>query len=75
VVATPRGAHTSLVDHGATGFLADDEHALAAHLGEVDRIDRDRCRQAASRWTPREMARSYLDLYDQLLHQRRAGSR
>jgi glycosyltransferase involved in cell wall biosynthesis len=73
VVATPRGAHGSLVDHGTTGFLAEDEHALARHLSEVDRIDPEECRRAASRWTPHEMARSYLRLYEQLLD--RAGRR
>ena len=67
VVATALGAHTTLVDHGVTGFLADDEIALAQHLGEVDGIDREACRRAASRWTPRAMACAYLRLYDQLI--------
>lgn len=73
VVATPVGAHVSLVDHGVTGFLSADEHALAQHLaGDVDRIDRDACRRAAARWTPREMATAYLALYDRLLHRSRS---
>lgn len=67
VVATALGAHTTLVDHGVTGFLADDEIALAQHLGELDSIDRDACRRAASRWTPREMACAYLRLYERLI--------
>jgi glycosyltransferase involved in cell wall biosynthesis len=71
VVATPLGAHRSLVDHGVTGFLADDEHALARHLSEVDRIDSAACRRAAARWTPREMACAYLRLYEELLHRSR----
>lgn len=66
VVATPYGAHSSLVRHGVTGYLAEDEHDLARHLGEIGLIDRERCRRSARTWTPEQMARSYLALYDEL---------
>lgn len=71
VVATPQGVLPSLVEHGVTGYLADDEESLARHLGELDRIDPDACRAAAAPWTPAAMAASYLDLYDRLLKENR----
>jgi glycosyltransferase involved in cell wall biosynthesis len=67
VVATSMGVLPSLVEHGRTGFLADDEETLAHCLRLVDRIDPDDCRAAAAPWTPAAMAASYLDLYELLL--------
>lgn len=71
VVATALGVLPSLVTHGVTGYLADDEAGLAEGLRRVDGLDRDECRASVAGWTPREMARRYVDLYDRLL----AGSR
>lgn len=71
VVATPLGVLPSLVEHGTTGFLGETEEALAKGLVAVDAIDRDACRAAAAPWTPKEMARAYLDLYDRLLEEAR----
>lgn len=67
VVATSMGVLPSLVEHGRTGYLADDEEGLARCLGLLDRIDPDDCRAAAAPWTPAAMAASYLELYDLLL--------
>jgi hypothetical protein len=57
----------SLVQHGVTGFLAADEDGLVQCLRRVDEIDPAACRAAAAGWTPEEMSRRYLDLYDKLL--------
>ena len=67
VVATPRGVLPSLVEHGTTGYLAEDEDDLVRCLGLLDRIDPEACRAAAAPWTPAAMAASYLDLYELLL--------
>jgi glycosyltransferase involved in cell wall biosynthesis len=67
VVATPLGVLPSLVEHGVTGFLADDEDTLAEHLRQVDRLDRDACRAATDGWTPAVMAARYVELYERLL--------
>jgi glycosyltransferase involved in cell wall biosynthesis len=69
VVATPRGVLTSLVEHGVTGYLAESEDDLAGYLTKVDAIDRDGCRASAAPWSPHEMARGYLELYDRLLRE------
>jgi glycosyltransferase involved in cell wall biosynthesis len=69
VVGSPRGVLPSLVEHGVTGFLAEDEQDLAYHLGNLDRIDPEACRAAAACWTPEVMARHYLTLYDRVLQE------
>lgn len=67
VVGSPRGVLPDLVEHGVTGFLAEDESDLAACLARVSEIDPDACRAAAAPWTPAAMARRYRHLYDVLL--------
>ena len=67
VVGSPRGVLPALIEHGVTGFLADTEEDLAAHLGKVDDLDPGACRAAAAAWTPEVMARRYLDRYDRVL--------
>jgi glycosyltransferase involved in cell wall biosynthesis len=70
VVGFRRGCLPELVEHGRTGLLVDpgDEDALAAAVGEVDRLDPDACRrEAARRFTPSRMAERYLRLYDKVL--------
>jgi glycosyltransferase involved in cell wall biosynthesis len=67
VVATPLGVLPSLVEHGVTGYLAEDEEAIAGHLRQVDRLDREACRAAVDGWTPAAMAARYVDLYERLL--------
>jgi glycosyltransferase involved in cell wall biosynthesis len=67
VVATRLGVLPSLVRDGTTGFLGDTEEDLARGLARIDEIDPDACRAAAAPWTPKEMARAYLTLYDRLL--------
>jgi glycosyltransferase involved in cell wall biosynthesis len=76
VVALRRGVMPELIDHGRTGFLADDEEQLAEYLLRVDEIDPRQCRREAERrFTPAVMARRYLDLYEQVLSQPAAAER
>jgi glycosyltransferase involved in cell wall biosynthesis len=67
VVGTPLGVLPSLVEHGVTGYLAEDETELAGWLGKLDEIDPSACRDAARQWTPSAMASRYLELYERLL--------
>jgi len=64
VVATHAGAAPEIVEHGVTGFLADDLGELSAALGKVAELDRQACRQAArqrfsadGRRAPRDLPR------------------
>lgn len=71
VVGSPRGVLPALIEHGVTGFLADDEQAFAAHLRCVDELDREACRAAAAPWTAEAMARRYCALYDTTVREAR----
>ena len=66
VIGIARGCLPELVEHGRTGLLTDDEDELA-ELVRNPRVDPRECRsEAARRFTPAVMARSYLDLYEQV---------
>ncbi len=72
VVAMARGCLPSLVDHGRTGFLADDEATFTAALGRLAGIDPDVCAaEARHRFAPAVMAGRYEELYAEA--RRRAG--
>lgn len=71
VIGTPLGVLPSLVEHDRTGFLVDDEQAMAQALAEVDRISPADCIAAAAQWTPQRMAEQYLELYDEMIRRTR----
>jgi glycosyltransferase involved in cell wall biosynthesis len=67
VVALRRGVLPSLVDHGVTGFIAEDEDGLADAVGQLGAIDVAACRRTAvERFSPAVMAERYLALYDEV---------
>jgi glycosyltransferase involved in cell wall biosynthesis len=76
VVGFRRGCLPLLVDHGVTGFLADDEDELAGYLDRVDELDPGACREAAvRRFSSGAMAERYIALYEEVLRRtRRARS-
>jgi glycosyltransferase involved in cell wall biosynthesis len=68
VIAMRRGALAEIVEHGVTGFLADDEAELAGYLPRAGEIDPAACRRAAGRrFSAAAMADAYLRLYHQVL--------
>lgn len=68
VIATKLGAMPSLIDHGVTGWLADDEEEFASYLARAGEIDPAACRRAAEeRFDAPVMAGRYLELYEQIL--------
>jgi glycosyltransferase involved in cell wall biosynthesis len=68
VIAMRRGALAEIVEHGVTGFLADDEAELAGYLPRAGEIDPAACRRAAERrFSAAAMADAYLRLYQQVL--------
>ncbi len=74
VVAMARGCLPSLVDHGVTGFLADDEAGFTAALGDLADLDPAGCAEVARRrFSPAVMADGYERLYADVLQ--RAGRR
>jgi glycosyltransferase involved in cell wall biosynthesis len=68
VVAMRRGVLPELVDHGVTGWLADDDDEFVRYVGRVDELDRDACREVArQRFSPAAMALRYETLYRRVL--------
>lgn len=68
VVAMRRGVLPELVDHGVTGWLADDEDEFADYLLRIDELDRDACRAVAERrFSPAVMAGRYEGFYRHVL--------
>ncbi len=68
VVAMRRGVLPELVDHGVTGWLADDDEEFVGYLARVDELDRDACREVAQRqFSPAAMAAGYETFYRRVL--------
>lgn len=68
VIGFRRGALPEIVDDGVTGFLVDDEAALATALDRVGELDPADCRRAAcERFSAAAMARGYVQLYERML--------
>jgi glycosyltransferase involved in cell wall biosynthesis len=60
VLALNRGAAAEIVDHGRTGFIAEDEDGLVSSLKRVSSIERPACRRhAAQRFGRQQMAERY----------------
>jgi len=73
VVGGSLGAAPEIVDEGITGFLADDVPSLVDGLGQIDRISRRGCRQAAvERFSADRMAADYVQFYRRWCHARPA---
>lgn len=68
VIAYRHGSVPELVEHGVTGFIVENQQQAVEAARNVWRIDRRRCREAfEQRFSSRVMARSYLDVYRQLV--------
>lgn len=67
VVAFRRGAMPVIIEHGRTGFLADNEEEFALYVKRVDEIDPEDCRRSVEkRFSAMAMARRYVELYEQI---------
>jgi glycosyltransferase involved in cell wall biosynthesis len=76
VVGMRRGVLPLLVEHGRTGFLADEEDELAGYLRRVDELDPHACRRVAEeRFSAGAMADAYLELYDEVLTRSASAAR
>ena len=70
VIAFANGALPEVVEHGRTGFIVEDENAMAEAIGRVGEIDPEVCRQVArERFTLGRMTAAYLARYQQLAGQ------
>jgi glycosyltransferase involved in cell wall biosynthesis len=68
VIAFRRGSVPEVVEHGASGFIVDDESKAIAALSRIDRLDRHQVRPAFERrFLTRRMTDDYLRIYRTLL--------
>jgi glycosyltransferase involved in cell wall biosynthesis len=68
VVAMARGCLPSLVDHGVTGFLVEDEAGFAEALRRIGELDPEACMATArERFAPGVMATAYERLYREVI--------
>src|ERR1700737_1191096 len=64
VVALRFGSTTELIEHGVTGFLAEDVDGLMAAVGRIDEIDRVRCaEEVRARFGAHHMAARHPSVY------------
>jgi glycosyltransferase involved in cell wall biosynthesis len=76
VIAYRRGAMPELIEHGVTGFLADDVEGMAEALCRVGAIDPAAClRTARERFRLADMLHAYLALYARLVAEWHAAAR
>ena len=65
VIAFPEGSASEIVLDGETGFVVEDEHAMAEAIGRLDEIDPGRCRESAKeRFDVAAVAEAYEQAYE-----------
>jgi glycosyltransferase involved in cell wall biosynthesis len=63
-----RGAMPEIIEHGVTGFLANDEKEFAEYMQRVDEIDPKACRDSVKRkFTAKAMAKAYVKRYEKAI--------
>jgi glycosyltransferase involved in cell wall biosynthesis len=68
VVAMNRGAMPEIIEHGVTGFLANNEDEFVEYMKRVDEIDPEACRRSVEeKFSADAMAQAYLDRYYEVL--------
>lgn len=68
VVTFPYGAAPEIVDDGVTGFLCRDFNDFVMRLGEVDTLDRSKCRAVVEeRFSTQRMVSDHLSFYTDVL--------
>ena len=68
VIAMNRGAMSELIDHGVTGFLANDKKEFGEYMQRVGEIDPHVCRDSViERFSKQTMAKEYLKRYEQAI--------
>ena len=76
VIAFSEGSAPELVLDGETGFVVDDEHAMAEAVGRLGDIDPARCRSSAEeRFDVTPVAEAYERAYERVVHRARSPIR
>ena len=65
VIAFAEGSAPEVVEDGLTGFIVEDEHAMARAVGRLDEIEPSACRDACERrFGVRAVVRGYEEIYE-----------
>lgn len=68
VVAMNRGAMPEIIEHGVTGFLANDEKEFAEYMERIDELDPVACRAAVEKkFSEKHMAKRYIARYHEAI--------
>jgi glycosyltransferase involved in cell wall biosynthesis len=68
VVAMNRGAMPEIIEHGVTGFLANNEKEFEEYMLRVDEIDPTACRRSIEeKFSSGTMALNYIDRYNEVI--------
>ena len=68
VIAMNRGAMPEIIEHGVTGFLANNEEDFIEYMERIDEIDPAACRRSVEeRFSADAMAASYIDRYEEVI--------
>lgn len=68
VIAMNRGAMPEIIEHGVTGFLADNEDEFMEYMKRIDEIDPVACRRSVEeRFSADAMAVAYIDRYEEAI--------
>ncbi len=68
VIAMNRGAMPEIIEHGVTGFLADDENEFIDYMQRIDEINPKECRRSVrERFSADTMAKEYLSRYKEVI--------
>jgi glycosyltransferase involved in cell wall biosynthesis len=71
VIAFPEGSAPEVVEHGRTGFVVEDEEAMAAAVGRLREIDPETCRASCEeRFGVDAIVRGYEEVYAEAMTDR-----
>lgn len=68
VIAMNRGAMPEIIEHGVTGFLANNEEEFIEYMQRIDEINPKACRRSArERFSAEAMAKEYIARYKEVI--------
>lgn len=76
VVAMNRGAMPEIIQHGVTGFLAENEKEFGEYMQRVDEIDPQTCRRSVEeKFSADTMTAAYIERYKDIIKRTKKSSR
>lgn len=76
VIAMNRGAMPEIIEHGVTGFLANDQKEFEEYMLRIDEIDPAACRASVEkRFSTKAMVQEYVDRYNEVIDRTGKGTR